>query len=115
MRVVAGGAAVVHAFNELAAGASVASAAPALLVAALGVLLIVGLWTPIVAALMVVLELWHVFSDAGNPTVCLLLATLSAGLVLLGPGAWSIDARLFGWKRLEIRNGNGKRENAPPS
>jgi len=28
-------------------------------------------------------------------------------LVLLGPGAWSVDARLFGWKRVRIGNGNG--------
>ena len=23
---------------------------------------------------------------------------------LLGPGAWSVDARLFGWKRIDIEN-----------
>jgi hypothetical protein len=32
-----------------------------------------------------------------------LLAGLGAALALLGPGAWSVDARLYGWKRIEIR------------
>jgi hypothetical protein len=31
-----------------------------------------------------------------------LLAALGAGLALLGPGAWSVDAHLFGWKRVEL-------------
>jgi len=32
-----------------------------------------------------------------------LTATLSVGLALLGPGVWSADARLFGWRRIDIR------------
>ena len=32
----------------------------------------------------------------------LMLAAVTAALVMLGPGAWSVDARLFGWKRIEI-------------
>ena len=37
-------------------------------------------------------------------TLSLLLGTLGAALALLGPGAWSADARLFGWKRMDIRD-----------
>jgi hypothetical protein len=31
-----------------------------------------------------------------------LSAAIGAGLALVGPGAWSLDAWLFGWKRIDI-------------
>ena len=68
-----------------------------------GVLLLAGLWTPFAAALQVLIEIWIVFSPASETGFHLLLAALGAGLLMLGPGAWSIDARLFGRKRIEIR------------
>jgi hypothetical protein len=37
----------------------------------------------------------------GDKWVWLLLGTAGAALTMLGPGLWSIDARLFGWKRIE--------------
>jgi len=69
-----------------------------------GVLLIVGLWTPIAGLLLVVIEVWKAFSHPGNPWTRILLANLGAALALLGPGAWSVDAYLFGWKRIDIRD-----------
>ena len=27
---------------------------------------------------------------------------MGAALELVGPGAWSVDARLFGWKRIDV-------------
>jgi putative oxidoreductase len=72
--------------------------------AAPGMLLLVGLWTPIGGTLVVVVELWHVLWDPGDPWIHILLGTLGAALALLGPGAWSVDARLFGWKRIDIRD-----------
>ena len=32
-----------------------------------------------------------------------MLGTLGVALALLGPGGWSVDARLFGWKRIGDR------------
>jgi putative oxidoreductase len=76
----------------------------AMLGAGAGILLLAGLWTPIAGALVVVIELRNVFSQSGDPRFDAMLATLAAGLALLGPGAWSVDARLFGWKRIEVRD-----------
>ena len=70
---------------------------------ATGIFLFAGLWTPFAAALQAVIEIWTVYSAAGEAGIHLLLAALGIGLVMLGPGAWSIDARLFGRKRIEIR------------
>ena len=69
-----------------------------------GILLLTGLWTPIAGALQALIELWIVFSPGDAAVVHLLLAALGASLVMLGPGAWSVDARLFGRKRIVIRS-----------
>ena len=67
-----------------------------------GLLLLVGLWTPIAGTLVAIIEVWKISQHVGDPWIYILLATLSSALALLGPGAWSVDARLFGWKRLDI-------------
>lgn len=68
-----------------------------------GVLLLAGLWTPVAGVLKTVLELWIIFSSGDLVVAHLLRAMLGASLVMLGPGAWSVDARLFGRKRIDIR------------
>lgn len=69
-----------------------------------GGLLLAGLWTPFAGALEVFIQLWMVISHTGHPGVHALLAALAASLVMLGPGAWSIDARLFGRKRIDFQD-----------
>lgn len=69
--------------------------------ASAGLLLLAGLWTPLVGALIALLEIWITFSFAANPLIHIMLATLGATLAMIGPGAWSLDARLFGRKRIE--------------
>ena len=68
-----------------------------------GILLLVGLWTPAGGLLVTIVELWVVLSRVGDPLVPLMLAILGASLAMIGPGAWSIDARLFGRKHIEPR------------
>lgn len=78
-----------------------ASILPYMVGAGAGLLLLVGLWTPVVGAAITLAELWIVFSGAGDPWKPILLATLGTSLAMIGPGEWSIDARLFGRKHIE--------------
>jgi putative oxidoreductase len=73
-----------------------------------GTFLLAGLWTPISGSLVAVLGLWRIISRPGDPWACIFFATIGAALALLGPGAWSVDARLFGWRRIDIRNRNSQ-------
>jgi putative oxidoreductase len=67
-----------------------------------GALLLAGLWTPVAGTWVAGIEVWKVFLHPGDPWICILLGTLGAALAMLGPGAWSVDARLFGWKRIHL-------------
>jgi uncharacterized membrane protein YphA (DoxX/SURF4 family) len=67
-----------------------------------GLLLIAGLWTPVMGTLVALIEIGEILTPAGDRWVHLLLGSMPAALAMLGPGVWSIDARLFGWKRFEI-------------
>ena len=75
--------------------------APQVIAAAAGIFLLAGLWTPVAGTLTAIVELWISFSVGGDPTTSLVLAALGASLAMIGPGAWSCDARLFGRKRIE--------------
>ena len=110
MRLVAGGVLVARAAMALLAGLGLGAAALQAFILVIGVLLIAGLWTPVAAVLAAAIAAWDGFSNPGAAGFDGLLATLGVALALLGPGAWSIDARLFGWKRVEIRRARGGNE-----
>ncbi|MGC2613891.1 MAG: hypothetical protein WA354_07680 [Terracidiphilus sp.] len=71
------------------------------LLAAAAILLIVGLFTPIVGTLVALVESCRLVTMSADRSVYLLVAAFAAALAMLGPGLWSVDARLFGWKRIE--------------
>lgn len=102
LRVAAGGVLAARGIFALGNAASAGAGLVQLVVAVVGLLLIIGLWTPAAAAVMVILDLWRMVSRRGDPAVEILLCTLALAIALLGPGAWSVDARLFGWKRIDI-------------
>ena len=71
-----------------------------------GILLLAGLWTPVAGALAAIVTVSiafsRYFSHSGDPSIAIVQAVLSAVLAMVGPGAWSIDARLFGRKRIDM-------------
>jgi putative oxidoreductase len=68
-----------------------------------GVFLLLGLWTPVAGAIVALSEIGIVLTATARPQSTILLATQVIALAFLGPGSLSIDARLFGRKRLNIR------------
>src|SRR5262245_13281348 len=112
MRVVAAAALVFNAIGGLSDHHMGSTPIGALQISA-GLLLLVGLWTPLAGLLIVALEGWLLFARSQDPWPHILLATLGGALALLGPGAWSADARRYGWKRVYIRN-RPTRDITPP-
>ena len=104
MRLVAGFTLVGHGIIGLQGEPPLERVIVFVLAAGSGILLLAGLWTPFAGALAAVIESWCACSQPGDPLTHILLVTLGAALALVGPGAWSVDARLFGWKRINIRN-----------
>jgi putative oxidoreductase len=104
MRVVTALALVSIGISKLSTQLGMGSATILILETGAGLLLLVGLWTPVAGLLVLAVEGWHVLSQPQDPWTRVLLATLCGALALLGPGAWSVDARLFGWKRIDIRD-----------
>lgn len=104
MRLVAGVGLIVQGVMALRCEPSFGSAVCDVFAAGVGALLLAGLWTPVAGALAAVVELWIAVAQHGDPWISILLGTLGVALVLLGPGALSVDARLFGWKRIDLRD-----------
>jgi uncharacterized membrane protein YphA (DoxX/SURF4 family) len=71
-----------------------------------GLLILAGLWTPVAGALLAVVKIWiagsRYFSHTSEPWFPIIHATLGAIVAMVGPGAWSIDARLFGRRRIDF-------------
>jgi putative oxidoreductase len=74
--------------------------APNITGAVLGLFILLGLWTPVAGTLTAAVELWILLAGGDDACTLIILAVLGGTLAMVGPGAWSIDARLFGRKRI---------------
>ncbi len=73
---------------------------PDLFAASLGLFVLVGFWTPIAGTLVAIVEFLILLAAHSDPWMSITLATLGGSLAMIGPGAWSLDARLFGRKHI---------------
>ena len=117
LRLVVGGAASAQAWLLITANHGAVSTS-VVVVASLaffpGLALIIGFMTPIVSVLLSAGGLlltvdastdWH-FSLFESGLARIEFIAISAALIPLGPGAFSLDARLYGRREIEV-NGNG--------
>jgi len=111
MRLVAGSSLIAYGLMRLRTGPPAQLFIPDALGIVAGILLLAGLWTPIAGALVAALGIWNSITKSGDLWANIFLVTIGIGLALLGPGAWSVDARLFGWKRIDVRRVKNPAEN----
>jgi putative oxidoreductase len=102
LRLAAGSPLIIDAIHGLLRSNQVTTVAVQLGAIGVGACLIAGVWTPVAGALQVILELWIVVSRTGTNRSALLLGAIAASVMMLGPGAWSVDARRFGRKRINL-------------
>lgn len=72
------------------------------LVHGIGALLIIGVCTPVAATLQMVVQVCMAISGGPIDQGHIVSAIIGLSLTMLGPGAWSVDARLFGRKRINV-------------
>ena len=78
-----------------------AAIVPQLVATVAGTFLLVGLWTPLAGGVVAIAGGWRVWSNTSDPVSSIMLAVLGITLAMIGPGAFSIDAHVFGRKHIE--------------
>jgi putative oxidoreductase len=101
LRLVVGIALVWRAVEKLNSGPSLQVIAVCTVAIGLALLLLAGLWTPVVGTLVAALELCTIPWELGSVSTHIFMAAMAAALALVGPGFWSLDSRMYGWKRID--------------
>jgi hypothetical protein len=102
MRVVVGAVVLWHAVPGLSSGPPLHIVIVSAVLTLAALLIIAGLWTPIAGAVVAAVAIVEILATGEPPVGRLLAATIAGALTMLGPGRLSIDARLFGWKRIDV-------------
>ena len=87
--------------THLVESARLALRLPHLIGAVAGVFLLLGLWTPLAGITIAIVEAWIFLAYSGPSLTPIMLAGLGGTVAMIGPGRWSIDAKLYGRKHLE--------------
>ena len=74
---------------------------PYVIAAVAGLFLLLGLWTPVAGIAIGVAEVWVLLASPPSWLAPIMLAALAATVAMIGPGMWSIDAKLYGRKHLQ--------------
>ena len=89
--------------NKLAEGTLDAAVGFGLCNCLAGTLMLLGLWTPFTASFQAIVEGVLAFTGPEFNAAHLIHSSIGMSLLMLGPGGWSIDARLYGRKRIDLR------------
>jgi hypothetical protein len=103
IRLATGGAAGMYGIGMLKSGLSSTSLAASILHLSLSAMVVVGLWIPMTGAVLALAALVDAYLHPELRECGVVVGIVSAATALVGPGRWSVDARLFGWRRLEIQ------------
>jgi putative oxidoreductase len=103
IRLAVGGNAGVHGIGLLKSGLSSTSLAAAMFHLSLCAMVVVGLWTPVAGTMLALTALVDAYLHPELRECCVVVGIVAAAAALVGPGRWSVDAQLFGWRRLEIQ------------
>lgn len=102
MRAAVGVSLIANGIQKLQPGQPIESAILNLLAIGDGALLVLGLWTPVAGLFVCLLAVWGFLNPHVSLCPIIFSAAIGVGLALVGPGAWSLDAWLFGWKKIDI-------------
>jgi len=92
---------VYYGASHLLESARLATGLPYLIAAIAGVFLFLGLWTPLAGITIAIVGVWVFFACSAHSLTAIIVAVLGATVAMIGPGMWSIDAKLYGRKHLQ--------------